>query len=82
MSAGSQIIQKLVCVLAAQSGVPPELPGLVLRGLYTAVFESTSTRNPPQSRLFSSAGVHASVHDLFYEISDNLQPGTGAVSLM
>ena len=38
MSEGSRIIQ-LVCVLAAQSGVPPGLPGLVWGGLDTAVEE-------------------------------------------
>jgi hypothetical protein len=32
-SVGSQIDQKLLCVLAAQYGVPPRLPGLTTRGL-------------------------------------------------
>jgi hypothetical protein len=49
--------------LAAQYGVPPELPGPTIRGLNGTTEDNDLQHGPVESQPFSSDGLHACVHE-------------------
>ena len=50
-------------MLAAQYGVPPELPGPTIRGLNGTTEEDDLRHGPTESQPFSFDGVHACMHE-------------------